>query len=301
MKAIVSILLVIATLLTSAGIMVGSGKEEIKTARIVETQRTDVYQTIGLQGQIVYADDRYILASESGRIACVFVEEDQRLYNHEMVVQYHAMDSERLAEAYVSAMSDYRAANNTEELLESYIRRSVQRIDADCTVRQVMVAEGDLVTQGMPLLRVSASEQEVRCIAAQADAERIQPGMWGWINCNGERCSAQVKRIEKVKDDDGMICYMITLMPEQKQDKDEGSVVDVDIYIAGSVDVVALPLEAITESDTVWWVNDEGRCTEISAEIVMCDEMNAWVNLPEGIRVAVGEFEEGQRIQEAAE
>ena len=301
MKPIVSILLVIATLLTSAGIMVRSSSEDIETARIVEAQRADVYHTIGLQGQIVYADDRYILASESGRIASVYVEENQRLYNNEMVVQYHAMESEGLAEAYASAVSDYGAANKADALLESYIRQSVQRIDADCTVRQVLVAEGDLVTQGMPLLRVSSTDQEVRCIAAQVDAAKIQTGMWGWISCNGEKCPTQVKSIDKMRIDDGMICYIVSLAPEKKLNADEGSAVDADIYMAGSLGVVALPLEAITERDTVWWVNEEGRCTEISAEIVMCDEMNAWVNLPEGIRVAVGEFDEGQRIQEAAE
>jgi len=33
----------------------------------------------------------------------------------------------------------------------------------------------------------------------------------------------------------------------------------------------------------------------------MCDEINAWVSLPEGMQVAIGEFKEGQRIMEAAE
>ena len=62
--------------------------------------------------------------------------------------------------------------------------------------------------------------------------------------------------------------------------------------------MLALPMEAITDRNTVWWVN-KGRCTEIPAEIVLSDEMHAWVNLPEGLLVAIGEFEEGQLVMEA--
>ena len=57
------------------------------------------------------------------------------------------------------------------------------------------------------------------------------------------------------------------------------------------------PVEAVTERETVWWVSD-GRCTEIPAKSVLSDEMNVWVGLPEGLPVAVGEFVEGQRVQE---
>lgn len=300
MKVIASLLLIVLTLVTSAGIVLSSSGEDIENAQVVETKRHNVFQTIGLQGQLVYADDGYVLAAESGRIDNILVKEEQRVIANEMIVQYQEVETERIAEVYVRSKTNYSAIPDADGLVEGWINRTVQRIDKDCTVRQVLVSEGELVTQGMPIMRVSASDQEIRCLAAQADAERIQTGMWGWVSWENESCLARVTGIEKAKDDNGLIRYVISMAPEKKMDYDEGYVVDVDIYLAGSVDVVTLPLSAITDRDTVWWVNEEQRCIEISAEIVMCDEINAWVNLPEGIRVAVGEFEEGQVIREAA-
>ena len=93
----------------------------------------------------------------------------------------------------------------------------------------------------------------------------------------------------------GVICIPITLLPEKHIDLPEGASVEVDVYIQGSDDVCSLPIEAITERESVWWVN-EGRCTEIDVQIVMSDEMRAWVMLPEGLQVAIGEFSDGQRV-----
>jgi hypothetical protein len=99
----------------------------------------------------------------------------------------------------------------------------------------------------------------------------------------------------------GLVTIEVTLVPEQHIDCPEGAQVDVDIRLAGSDDVMVLPVKAINRQGNVWWVSDEGRCTEISAGIVMMDELHAWVQLPEGLPVAIGELQEGQLVREAAE
>ena len=96
----------------------------------------------------------------------------------------------------------------------------------------------------------------------------------------------------------GLLESIITISPAQHIDLPEGANIDIEVYLSGSDNVLALPVEAITPRETVWWVH-EGRCTEISAQIVMNDEMYAWVNLPEGLTVAIGEFIEGQHVMEA--
>ena len=114
-----------------------------------------------------------------------------------------------------------------------------------------------------------------------------------------ELCIAAVESVGERKADilTGMEIQEIVLIPEKEIEMAEYAAVDADVYLAGSDDVLSLPLRAITERDTVWWVNEE-RCTEIPAQIVLHDEMRAWVHLPEGMTVAIGEFKEGQRIKE---
>jgi len=92
----------------------------------------------------------------------------------------------------------------------------------------------------------------------------------------------------------------VTLIPEQALSLPAGVQLDADVLLASGEDVPVLPVEAITDRGTVWRVYD-GVCTEIPVEIVLSDEMNAWVRLPEGMQAAIGEFTEGQRVTEAVE
>ena len=141
------------------------------------------------------------------------------------------------------------------------------------------------------------------CSVAKEDAGAIAPDMWGWLTYGGEPAGfAKIAEIgaETVEPATGLTYVSVSLHPEQHLDIPEGAAVDAELFIAGSDDVEPLPVEAITERGKVWWITDN-RCTEIPANVVLTDEILAWVELPEGLPVAVGEYKEGMCVQEAEE
>ena len=294
-KTYVSLMLVAATLLWCS-VMLAGNAEPPTPAKIVTTERRDVYQTIGLLGQIGYAEEQIVLAQNTGRIEEICVIPGERLAAGSQLVRYDSAYQDEAVSAYATHLTNADAVG---VLLTEVVSQSIQRASVDCTVREVYVEAGASVAAGTPLMRVSGTGQEIRCVAAATDAKHIKTGMWAWIHDGQERMGyAFVQAVEKWSNDTTAPIeqYIITLQPEQTLALEEGSFVEISVYIAGSNDVVALPLEAVTENETVWWVSDDGRCTEIPAEIVLCDESYAWVNLPEGIQVAVGEFYEGQLL-----
>ncbi len=302
-KVIISLASMIGTLILVLPMIGSARSDDYAEARIVKTERADVFQTIGLQGQLSFVDERYILSTYTGYISDICVEEGQRVAKEEALIRFDADSQERVASAFVSGL-DHSAEyfNIDNEWQRSILAQSVQRADEDCTIRQILAKEQGRVMAGTPLLRVSGTAQEIRCVAAPADAENITPGMWAWISDKGEcLCNAVVKSVEKRSDDTGVgqVVYLIRLEPSQNIDYEEGANIQVDIYINGSNDVVSLPIEAITDRDTVWWISDGRICTEIPARIILCDEKRAWVDLPEGISVAVGEYTEGKMVVEA--
>ena len=303
-KVIVSMVCILGTLLVIQPMIGNANPVDYAEAKIVLTERADVYQTIGLQGQLSFADERYILSSVTGFISDICVEEGQRVAEAEALVRFGGSRQDSVISAFATEYEHIKGhVDFNREWAEEIMEQTVQRADAAYTIRQIMFQQtGGQVVAGTPLFRVSGTEQEVRCVAATADAEHIKPDMWGWISAEGVRlCEAVVKDVKKSSDetDGSKIVYMITLKPTQCINYDEGTAVQVDIYMNGSNDVVSLPIEAITESETVWWVSDEGMCTEIPARIILCDEYRAWVDLPEGLQIAVGEYTEGQRVVEA--
>lgn len=297
-KSIWSLILLAATVLLS-GMMVFRKPEKAAEARFVRVERADVHQVAALSGRLAYAEEDYVYAASAGRVERVCVQEGARLAAQEEMFRLDVSAWEDALSVY-AAGHDYAAAYSDE--LPAMAAASVIRAERDCTVRQVLTEEGSLLTAGMPVARVTSNRQQIVCSAAPVDAERLETGMWAWLSAEGEfLCFAGVQSVGDAAADPltGMICREVVLIPEDHIELPEGAAVDVEVYLAGSDDVLSLPLEAITQRDTVWWVNG-GRCTEIPAEIVLADEMRAWVQLPEGITVAVGEFSDGQRIVEAS-
>lgn len=276
--------------------------ESVQEARIVTVSRGDVHQVIGISGRLSYAEEHVVLSPLNGVVDRVHVKSGQRIGEGEAVLRLHSDVQGKILSTYTVHETAVQTAENMLSG-EGWISASegVIRADAACTVRQIYVEENMPVSAGMPVMRMTSGEQEIRCSAAAADTEKIRPGMWAWLQADNELIGlAYVENIGPVEAEEttGLCCASIVLKPEQHIDLPEGAIIDADIYLAGSDDVMTLPLEAITTRNTVWWVN-EGRCTEISAEMIMADEINAWVALPEGIQVAIGEFVEGQLITEA--
>ncbi len=289
------------TLLLSA-YLIGVPQENPVSARIVSVQRGDVHRIAAISGHIAYADESYAYAAVSGVVSRLYIQEGQRVAAGEALIRLSTGEREDVLAAFVASVPD-QAAQMASALAEEQLslQNTVVRAESSCVVRQVLVTENVPVAAGTPVLRLTSNEQRIVCSAVHTDAALINQGMWAWIYAEGEPVGhAEVIGIgeEAVNPITGCVSREVVLMPEQPLDVPEGAIVDVDVYLAGSDDVMTLPLEAVTERQTVWWVHD-GRCTEIPAEIVMSDEILAWVRLPEGMQVAIGEFIEGQLIEEA--
>lgn len=275
-----------------------SKNESTAEAEFVNVERADVHQVIPIYGRLVYTEEKIVMSAVPGIASHVYVESGDRVGQEEALVRIQTPYKDEVISAY-SAANGYEARLPH---IEEQWTRSAIRAEKACNVRQVYVEEGAVITAGMPLLRLTSNLQQVVCTVSPKDAEKIQPGMWAWLSLEGETlCFAAVETVGERKADilSGFEVQEVVLVPEKEIDLEENVVVDADVYLAGSDDVLSLPLEAVTERGTVWWVNHE-RCTEIPAQIVLHDEMRAWVQLPEGMTVAVGEFDEGQRIREVS-
>lgn len=297
MRRAVGTLAMLLCALMYAAFSFAGGREKAAPVKIVRVQRGDVHQVTALSGIVRYAEEEYVLAPVSGVIAQICTVQGGRAAEGDAIVRIESTAGE-------AALSAWAAAGQWMEGAPQMEAAWAVRAKRNCSVRQLLVEEGSPVAAGTPLARVTSHQQEVICVAAQVDLVHLQCGMWAELMQDGERlCSAHILSIGELTADPltGMTSAEVTLIPEQHIDCVEGSRVDVDVRLAGSDDVMVLPVEAITPRDTVWWVTDEGRCTEISAEIVMMDELYAWVQLPEGLPVALGEIQEGQLVREAAE
>lgn len=285
--------------LTGVLLMLMTGtKENVAEAEFVRVERADVHQIIPIYGRLVYAGEQIITASAPGIAARVCVKSGERIGRDAALIRMKTPYVDEVLSVYAAGqdlLNKYDASEAVGQRINTVIRS-----EEACTVRQVYVKEGDAVTAGMPLLRVSSHLQRVLCKVSPMDAGKIHPGMWAWLTAEGESlCIAAVESVGERTTDvlTGVEVQEVVLIPEKEIEMAEYAEIDADIYLAGSDDVMSLPLHAITERGTVWWVNEE-RCTEIPAQIVLHDEMRAWVRLPEGMTVAVGEFVEGQRVSE---
>ena len=297
MRRAISALMMMLCTLGYAAFAFAGGREKALEVRFVRVQRGDVHQVAALSGVVRYAQEEYILAPVSGSVTQVCVRQGERAAAGDAIVRI-------VSSAGEAVLSAWAAGSAIGEEMPQPDAAWAVRAGRDCNVRQLLVAEGNVVAAGTPLARTTSHRQEILCVAAQTDAAQLACGMWAEILQAGQPlCSAQIVAIgdETADATTGMVITEVTLAPEKHIDRPEGAQVDVDVRLAGSDDVMVLPVEAITPQGNVWWVSDEGRCTEIPAGIVMMDELHAWVQLPEGMVVAVGEFHEGQKVREAAE
>lgn len=303
-RASISLVLIVCTaVFVWLTLMKGAGEEAVP-ARIVTVRRGDVHQVAALTGRLTYDQEEIVLANLSGVISHIYVSAGQRVERGEAMVRWEdgGLDAVMSAVAASSNILEQAAADHN-GLYEKLGETLVLRADKASYIRDVYVKQNTPVMTGTPLLRLTSGQQMIQCQAALKDARPIEAGMWAWLFYDGVKQGiGQVVSVgsAEVEPITGLSYVSILIQPENYLELPEGAGVDADIYLGGSDDVMTLPVEAITERGSVWWVVD-GKCTEISGNVVLCDEMNAWVELPEGMQVAIGEFREGQRVLEAKE
>lgn len=302
-KPVWSLLMIAATVLASTIMIACRPSEKATEVRIVRVQSGDVRQVVALTGRLTYTQEEYVMAPSVCSVERICVESGQRVAAGEALIRLSAAEASNAVEA-VNRLNPYMDMSQI-RLPDNLQRYSlpVLRAPQAATVRQIYIKEGDMTAAGAPLIRLSAGAQEIICSVAQEDAGAIAPDMWGWVTYGGEPAGfAKVAKVsaETVEPATGLTYVSVSLQPEQHLDIPEGAAVDAELFIAGSDDVETLPVEAITERGTVWWIADN-RCTEIPANVVLTDEILAWVELPEGLPVAIGEYKEGMCVQEAEE
>lgn len=278
-------------------------KKEVTTpARIVQVQRGNVRRTVALTGTVTYADEEYAIAPMSGIVSQICVKAEDRVAAGEAIVRMESAETDAVMTAYAMGQDLLEQFGDRVEKMVQRNGSSVVRAQKTCTVRQMLVKEGSVVSAGMPVARLSSNEQKIVCLAQEADAELLSGGMWAWIFHGEEEIGYAILRSIKDSGVDaltGLRSYEVILQPQQTLAQTEGAALELEVYLAGCDDTMTLPVEAVTDRGTVWWVNNDGKCTEIPAGLIMSDEIRAWVGLPEGTRVAVGEFKEGQHVREA--
>lgn len=274
-------------------------REEPALAMIVRVQKGRVQQIAALSGRVGYEGEIAVYALVPGQVAQICVQEGERVAQGQALVRMKAEAAERAASVWAAQESPALSGEDVQALLETGVIRSPEH----ATVRRILTQPHAVVTAGTPVAALTTGGQIIRCLASEADAASVRPGMTATLLLDGEELqSAKVLSVGEVTADalTGVRRAEICLTPSKPLELPVGSAVDADVCIAAREGVPTLPLEAVTERGTIWWVHD-GICTEIPAEIVHSDEMNVWVRLPEGVAVAVGEFMEGQRIREAVD
>lgn len=292
-------LMLAVTIAATAGLLIIERRGQAAVpARIVTVQRGCIRNAAALSGRLAYEDETVVYAIVPGIVEEIYVQEGQRVAEGQALVRLKGEGMERVAAVWSGQASLHSAAMLEE--IQRIVDATVLRAPENAVVREVMALRSAPVAAGVPVVRLSSYEQVILCAAPEVDARQIREGMYAEIMLDGEwLCDAEVSAVSDLTADPqtGRVSAMVSLHPEWEIDLPQGAAVDVDVVIDGRDEVPVLPVEALTERGTLWWVHEE-RCTEITPEIILSDEIHLWVQLPEGMQIAVGEFEEGQRVRE---
>ena len=234
MQRVIWSLIAIVTTIMLLLLMLATSAENVTEAEFVRVERADVHQVVPIYGQLVYEDEKIITATTAGTAAHVCVKAGERVGEDAAMIRMTAPLMDGTVSAFTAA-SDALDEYVDAELAEQPIQRVV-RSEKPCTVRQVYVEEGMMVSAGMPLLRVSSHLQQVVCMAVPQDAEKISPGMWAWLTTEGEAlCLAEVESVGQKEIDvkSGFEVCQNVLIPEKTVELEEYALIDADIYIAG--------------------------------------------------------------------
>lgn len=281
-----------------------------RAARVEMCQVTmgKVEQVLAVNGVVRYEMEYGAISPVTGVVAQVYVRQGDRVKAGQPLFR---LNGEAQAVAVSAALASQESLPEVipAELASSQLQEAAATLEcltvraaADGLVQQVNVTEHGGVLAGNVAMALSGEEQCIQCSAVLRDAEKLAPGLQARIYKEDVQLTmARVEEIApaQVSTTTGQTVCQVKLIPERAIDLPLGATVEVEVILYGQEDVPVLPLQAVSDQSTVWWVAD-GRSYEIPAEIVMADEVCCWVNLPEGITVVCGgdAVDEGQRVKE---
>lgn len=280
------------------------------SVRQVQTCRVkigSVEQVVALDGVLRYQTEYAAIAPATGVVEAVYVQAGdavqagQALFRLDDQAQVTAVSSALAGqERLPSAVGEELTATRLQEAA-AHLESLTVRASTDGLVQQVNVSPFGGVAVGTSAILLSGREQAIQCSAVLKDAENLRTGMKARIMQDGQVLTTAVLQSigsAQVSPATGQAVCQLGLTPMENICLPLGAAVEVEIILQGKSDVPILPMEAITGRDTVWWVAD-GRSYEIPVQIMLADEVQCWVNLPQGTQVICGEgCLQGQRVKE---
>ena len=283
------------TVAASAALIMGRLRGEDATeAKIAVVTRGDVRCVTAISGRVSDSRQTLVYASAPGLISEVLVTEGERVAQGQALMRLDASAAERVVSAWIASGESLNAD------MQAVLDATVIRAPENGTVRTLLTMGSAAVAAGAPVAVLADGEECIRCIVQEADAKQLRAGQRARLAIDGQAVgTAVISRIGGIAAEEmtGRMIREVVLTPEGALPLPVGTAVDVDVILEERFGVPLLPVEAVTDRDTVWWVCD-GRCTEIPVQILLNDEIHVWVELPEGTQVAIGEFAEGQRVRE---
>ena len=293
--------------------------------RLTQVAVGDVEQMLAVSGRVRFESEYAAISPATGVVAQVYVKAGdavtagQPLFRLDSQAQEMALSAafaqgEQTQEAVtvstaagdvdLSPLRQLTAQEKTSAVAEGALALEAMtvRAAADGRVQQVSVSQMGGVMAGSPAMTLSGDKQKIVCSVVIRDAEKLHKGLSARVLSGGvTACTATVADIGAATTDTltGQTVAEVSLTPEHNLDLPLGAPVDVEIVLSGASGVPMLPVTAVTDEGTVWWVAD-GRCWETPANVLLSDEVNCQVSLPDGLTVvdSAAGLIEGQKVKE---
>lgn len=314
---------VAAMLMVPPWIRGGLPTERTARAHICQVTVGQIEQVLAVTGVVRYESEFAAISPVTGVVSRVYVASGDRVKAGEPLFRLDGSVQEAAVSAALSSKEHYAALTGAvpasvdltamEQATEQHVSTAANeaalllkhmtvRASADGLVQQVNISENGGILAGNPAVALSGERQSIQCSMVIRDAERLQPGLRARLMKEGKTLGlATVTSIDAAQTSasTGQTVSEVRLVPDENLPLPLGASVETEIILYSQADVPTLPVEAVTESGTVWWIA-EGRSYETPVQVLMADEVNCWVNLQEGTKVAYGsdKLSEGQKIKE---
>ena len=316
----IAVTAVVAAVMLAVPVTAGRGEAD-RTVRVetAAVSKGTVERILALSGRVRYETEYGALAPATGIVAEVYVQPGQRVTAGQALFRMDGAAQEAAVSACLARGESVSAAlpvemNGTAEVLQSATAENLTasqlalealtvRAQVDGLVQQVNVTSHSGVAAGTLAMALSGEKQQVVVNAALRDAEKLQRGQRASILVQGaQQAMATVESIGAAVTDatTGQVTCEVVLSMDQSLDLPLGAQVEAEVELLRAENVTVVPLQAISETGSVWWVAD-GRAWETDAAVIAQDEVSAWVALPEGVSVVVNsakELAQGQRVKE---
>ncbi len=311
-KSTASFLMMAITVMTATALWTWP-VERWETVKTVKVSLGSVERTVSVVGVAARKDEYYSAHPKGGVVVQVYVKDGQAVAKGQPLFRlddapYQAalkqamqalenaddaqntlgtraaaafgQEAQTLAEEGFSAYSSARAELVTRvETLTAEIEGLTQRAYRDGQVLQLMAREGELLLPGSPGAVLSSTESEVRAEVIARDSRQIQVGMRARFTQNSMPLGeALVEKVGLLKPNSQGVSYaQVVFTPLDGLSVPVGTQVEVDVILEERTGVPVVPVEALTDQDTVFQVY-EGRAWQLSTPVHLWDGVWAYVD-----------------------